>query len=331
MKIYAIDTHVFAKAGYDFSLYREVIEAAGYEFIMETCRNEEEVVQRCADADAIINTYVKMTEKSMSRLKNCKVMVRTGVGYDSFDVDAATSLGIKICNIPTYCSPEVATHTTALLLAAARNLLLYTMNVRAGEFDQTDGKNFPVMHRPSARTVGLVGFGRISRIVAKQLKGIDYNVVAYDPYLDSSVFAEMDVQKMELDELFAVSDIICTLTPYTGETHHIIDAAAIGEMKDGVILVNTARGALIDETALIEGLRSGKIAAAGLDVFETEPFNDPNHPLCRMDNVILTPHAAYRTAESSKELLRQAAQTAVSILQGKDLPNIVNKAALAAR
>lgn len=331
MKIYAIDTHVFAKAGYDFSLYRKVIEAAGYEFIMETCQNEEEVVQKCADADAILNTYVKMTEKSMSQLKNCKVMVRTGVGYDSFDVDAATALGIKICNVPTYCTPEVATHTTSLLLAASRNLLLYTMNVRAGEFDQTDGKNFPVMRRPSACTVGLVGFGRISRLVAKQLKGIDYNVIAFDPYLDEGLFTEMGVKKVDLDELFATSDIICTLTPYTKETHHIIDAAAIAKMKDGVILVNTARGPLIDENALIDGLKSGKVAAAGLDVFETEPFDDPNHPLCRMDNVILTPHAAYRTAESSRELLRQAAQTAVDILQGKDVLNIVNKAALAAK
>ena len=331
MKIYAIDTHVFAKAGYDFSLYREVIEAAGYEFIMETCQNEEEVFQRCADADAIINTYVKMTAKSMSRLKNCKVMVRTGVGYDSFDVDDATALGIKICNVPTYCTPEVATHTTSLLLAASRNLLLYTMNVRAGEFDKTDGKNFSVMRRPSACTVGLVGFGRISRLVAKQLKGIDYNVIAFDPYLDEALFTEMGVNKVDLNELFAVSDMICTLTPYTRETHHIIDAAAIAKMKDGVILVNTARGPLIDEAALIAGLKSGKVAAAGLDVFETEPFDDPNHPLCRMDNVILTPHAAYRTAESSRELLRQAAQTAVDILQGKDVPNIVNKAALAAK
>jgi len=322
MKVYLVENVLENRR--DSSIERDIIEGAGHELVVSYCPHEDDVIKNCSDADAILNIYTQMGEKSMEALKNCKVMVRYGIGFDTFDVEAATKRGIRICNIPHYCIPEVATHTTALILAATRNLLYYTMKIRAGQYRNSDGEYFK-MRRPSTQTVGIIGFGNIARTIAGQVKGVGYNVIAYDPYLDDEVFESAEVERVELDDIFSRADVISTNAPYTKETHHIINKDSIAKMKDGVVIVNTARGPLIEEAALVEGLESGKIGAAGIDVFEVEPFVPEDHPLFHMNNVILSPHAAYNSAEASVELQRQVAMVAVAVLGGETPNNIVNK------
>jgi len=322
MKVYVVDAHMLA--GYDFSVERRIIEQGGHQLVIEQCRNEEEIIKKCADADAILDILTPMGPKSINALRRCKVLVRYGVGYDSVDVKAATAKGIKVCNVPHYCVPEVALHTVALILAACRNLLNCTMNIRAGKFGGS-GNTLRTMRRQSRQTVGLIGFGYISRAVGKYLKSAGFSIAAYDPYLDDAVFTKANVRHMELDSLFSAADIISVHAPYTRETHHMINKEAFAKMKDGVILVNTARGPLVCEADLIHALRSGKVGAAGLDVFEKEPFSHRDHPFFRMDNVILTPHIAYKSVESTVELFMQTAQSAVAVLGGTDIPNIVNR------
>ena len=322
MKVYIIDSHNMP--GYDFSIERKIIENAGHEFIMESCHDEDEIIAKCSDANAILNTYTYMGEKCMKALKDCKVMVRYGIGYDSFDVDAATKAGIIICNIPHYCVEEVATHSAALILAVTRNLLNYTMNMRAGNY-ASGSDTFLKMRRPSSQTVGLLGFGNIARTLSGYMKAFGYQIIAYDPYLDDAVFKKFDARRVSLDELFAQADIISVNAPYSKETHHIINADSIAKMKDGVVIVNTARGSLISEEAILAGLKSGKVAGAGLDVFEKEPFAPKDHPFYHMNNVIISPHAAYNSAEATTTLLQQVAQTAVAVLGGDYSVSIVNR------
>ncbi len=320
MKAYIVDAQIFAN--YDCSIEKKVFDEAGIEFVIERCKNEEEIAERCADAEAILDIYTPMGPKSMDKLKNCKVLVRYGIGYDTFDVEAATQRGIKVCNIPHYCIPEVATHASALILATSRQLLNYTMTIRRGEWNAVKGLQ---MRRPSSQIVGLAGFGNIAREVAKRMQALEYQVVAYDPFLDNEMFKKAGVKRVELEELFKTADIISLHTPLTKETEHLVNKDTIAQMKDGVIIVNTARGPIVCQEDLLEALQSGKVAAAGLDVFETEPFKDKDHPFCRMDNVILSPHASFNSLEASAALSQQVAETAVAVLKGEVPYNVVNK------
>lgn len=322
MKVYLVDAQQFGAS--DFAVERGIIEAAGHEFIVESCKNEDDIIQKCADADAILDVYTHMGEKSINALDKCQVLVRYGIGYDSFDVKAATAKGIKVCNIPHYCIPEVAIHTASLVLATSRNLLNHTLNMRAGNYN-SGIQGFYKMRRPSCQTVGLVGFGNIARTVGGYLKAAGYSLIAYDPFLPDAAFEQAGAKKVELDELFAQADIITVHTPYTDETHHILNKDAFAKMKDGVIIVNTARGPLICEEDIVAALQSGKVGAAGLDVFEQEPFRPADHPFYHMNNVILSPHAAYESAESTVELFKQVATTAVKVLAGEIPPNVVNR------
>jgi len=320
MKVVLLDSQVIK--GYNYGLEQKVIEAAGHEFVKLSCTNEDEVIAQAADADAILNIALKMTEKSISQLKNCKVMVRYGIGVDEFDIPAATKMGIKICNVTTYCLEEVAVHATSLLLAVTRQLKHFDAVVAQGKWNQDLGGN---MRRPSTQTVGLLGFGNISRRIAGYLQGFGYSVVAYDPYVSQEVFESNNVKGLSLDEVYAQADILSLHLPETNETAQMINKDSIAKMKDGVVIVNAARGGLINQDDLIEGLESGKVFGAGLDVLPVEPMFDTNHPLLNRNNVIVTPHIAYRTQEAAMELFQQVAEAAVDVLANKDIPNILNK------
>jgi len=320
MKVVLLDSQIIN--GYDYSIEQKIIESAGFTFIKETCKSEDDVIARCSDADAILNITIKMTEKCISKLDKCKVMIRYGIGVNEFDIPAATKKGIKVCNVSSYCFPEVALHATALLLACSRNLKHYDTVVGEGAWNQKPG---PMERRPSAQTVGLIGFGNISRTIAKNMKGMDFAVVAYDPYVADDVFAANGVKKVSLEELYAQADMISLHLPETDETRHMFNKNSFAKMKDGVIIVNCARGALIKTDDLLEALKSKKVSSVGLDVLETEPMKDTSFPLLNMNNVIITPHIAYRSMEANKELFKQVAETAVGVLKGEMLPNILNK------
>lgn len=323
MKVVLLDSQVIS--GYNYAVERKIIEDAGFDFIMGTCKNEDEVIEKYRDADAILNIATKMTEKSISQLKNCKVMIRYGIGVNEFDMDAANKMGIRICNVTTYCISEVAIHATALALALTRQLKHFDKAVGRGVWNQDLGTK---MRRPSAQTVGLVGFGNISKQIARNFQGLGYNVMAYDPYVPADVFTDGGVKQADLDELYEGADIISLHLPETKETAGMINAETIGKMKDSVILINAARGGLINTEDLIEALKNGKIGGAGLDTLEGEPMKDTSNPLLGMNNVILTPHIAYSSAEANQELFASVAQTAVDVLNGKNPANILNKKAL---
>lgn len=326
MKVVLLDSHIIS--GYGFQTEQEIIEGAGHEFLKLTCKNEAEVIEKCLDADVIMNITIRLGEKSIGQLKHCKGMVRYGVGVDEFDVDAATRHGIKVCNVTRYCIEEVALHATSLILSCARQHKHFDACVRAGVWNGKPGRK---MRRPSSQTVGLVGFGNIARQAAAYLRAFGYQLIAYDPFLPEEVFSQNQVKQVALDELFSSSDIISLHNPLTKETEGLINKTSIAAMKDGVIIVNTSRGPLIKDEDMVEALQSGKVAAAGLDVMYAEPMKDSSNPYCKLDNVVLTPHISWNTAEASADLFRQVAETAVQLLAGETPYNVLNAKALGLR
>ncbi len=194
--------------------------------------------------------------------------------------------------------------------------------VRKGEWSALGG--YPI-HRLDTQTFGILGFGRIGREVARLAKVFGFKLVAYDPFLPDKVFEDAEVTRLTMDELLASSDIISIHVPLSKETKHLVGANAISKMKDGVMIVNTARGGLIDTEALIDAMKSGKVLAAGLDVLETEPLKDPDAEILKLENLIITPHAGANTVEAYSELQRRVADTACRVIKGERPYNIVNK------
>lgn len=302
-----------------------VIARAGAEYRKAQCATEEQVVDVAADVDAIIVQYAPLTERVMDHLRRCRSISRYGIGVDNVDVPAATARGIWVTNVPGFCAHEVAEHTMALVLAFARHLKQLDRSVHAGRWD-----TIAVMRparRLSALTLGLVGFGQVAREVASSARGFGMRVVATAPHTTAETMAGVGVMKVGLDTLLAESDFVSLHLPVTAETRHLIDAHRFREMKPGACLLNTSRGALVDEGALIDALQSGRIAGAGLDVLETEP-PAPDNPLLAMDNVIITPHAAFYSDDSLAYLQTAVAEEAVRVVQGEAPRYPVNPAVL---
>lgn len=320
-KFVILDSHELA--GSDFNIEKNILEAQGIECIVAECKTAEEVVEIAKDADGVGLVYVDMNKDLMSKLENCKVIVRYGIGFDTIDVEAATERGIIVCNLPDYCQPDVATHTMALLLNISRKVSYLDRSCRKGNWAANDG--YPI-NRISAMTLGLVGFGSIARLFVKYMSGFGMNIIAYDPFLPDSFFEELKVKRVTLDELYAEADAISIHTPLTPETKHLINKDTIAKMKDGVLIVNTARGPIINIYDLMEALESGKVKAAGLDVVEIEPIFDPESPVYKYDNLIINPHSAYNSVEASIEQHQKVAYSAIDVLVKNIMPyNAVNK------
>lgn len=310
-------------AGSDFNIEKEILEAQGIECIIAECKTNDEVLELAKDADGIGLVYVDMSRELIGKLENCKVIVRYGIGYDTIDVEAANERGIIVCNLPDYCQPDVATHTMALLLDLCRKVTLLDRSCRRGNWTANDGY---VINRVSSLTLGLIGFGSIARLFVQYMSGFNTNVIAYDPYLPDKFFQELNVKRVTLDELYAEADVISIHTPLTSETKHLINKDTISKMKDGVLIVNTARGPIINIYDLMEALKSGKVKAAGLDVVEIEPITDANAEIYKLDNIIINPHSAYNSAEASVEQHQKVAYSAIDVLVKKIMPyNAVNK------
>mgnify|MGYP000984415732 CR=1 FL=1 len=303
--------------------YEEKIFAdAGIEFVVCECRTEQDIIDCAKDADGLLTVYAPLTRKIIEQLPKAKVFVRYGIGYDVIDVQAASDHGIAVCNLPTYCIPDVALHTIAMIMNANRKIAFYDRSVRRGEWDP--GKGYE-MHRPDQLTLGFLGFGNIARMTAELIKPLGFKLIAYDPYLSADRFAALNAEKVELEKLLALSDVISLHTPVTAETRHIINQETIAAMKPGVTIVNTSRGELVDTAALIKGLESGHIQAACLDVLEHEPLADEHKRLLDFENVTLSPHTAYFSHESAIDQHCQVAESAVAVLRGEKPANIVNR------
>lgn len=323
MKAIVVDKN--SADGLDYSIQQKIFEEHGIEFILEDCQTEDEIIEKCRDADALLVIYRKITPRIMDSLTNCKVILRYGIGYDVIDVEAATKRGIRVCNSPTHCLDEVATHTIAMILAMERQLVFFNDLVKEGKWLANAGFK---PHRLSCQTLGFVGFGNIARRTADFAKGFGFRIVAYDPYLDEAAISGYGAEKVELEELLAVSDVITIHTPLFDSTYHLINKDTIAKMKDGVMIVNTSRGPIIAVEDLMEAVKTGKVRAAALDVVENEPISEPGHPLFETGKIICSPHAAYNSVEAEEQMMAVLAVTAVDILNGQNPDNIVNKKAL---
>lgn len=242
-----------------------------------------------------------------------------GEDVDSVDMAAATEMGFRVLNVPTYCVDEVSTHALALLLACARKISQFDSAVEAGTWDWTLGK--PI-HRMADSTLGLVGFGNISQEVAKKATGLGLDCLVYDPFLTAEEITEGGGQKVAFETLLSESDFLSIHVPLTDDTESLFDETAFERMKESAYVVNTARGSVIDTEALVRALDTGEIAGAGLDVLPKEPPEQTE--LLERDDVIVTPHIAWYSEESLIELRRTITEDVLRVLSGEDPHNLVN-------
>lgn len=295
---------------------RKALDKIGAKIICLRCRTEEELMAATRDADAVLVTGSNvMTRRVIENLRRCKVIVRYGIGVDNIDLEAATERGIVVANVPDFCMEEVANHAIMFLLACAKKLAFLHNALRAGIWDR---KLLPPMPCIYGQTLGLVGFGRIARAVARKAHAFNLRILAYDPYVDKSVAGEYGVVLLrgELGELLEEADYVSIHVPLTEETRHMFGEEEFRRMKPTAFLINTSRGAVVDERALIKALREGWIAGAALDVFEKEP-PDPDNPLLKMDNVIVTPHSASYSDAAFRDLRRRVGEEAARVLSGR--------------
>lgn len=312
-----------SETGPRFPLDRAGIAAAGGVIWSAACRDDADRVAAARDAYVLVVSQAQIGEPIFANCPALVGIVRTGIGLDTVDLPAATRHGVCIANVPDFCYDEVADTAMTLLLAVARKVRLADQHVRGGSW--TPSALLP-MPRLRGRTIGLVAFGHIARMVAERARGFGLRVIAHDPYVDAQVMTKAGVEKVDsLETLLGRSDIVSLHTPLTAETQGLIGRAAFAAMKPGAILINTSRGRVVDEPALVEALRSGRLAGAGLDVLWTEPPAKDN-PLFAMDNVVLTPHYASSTVEAMEDLAAKVNQQIVQYLRGEWPTYLANRA-----
>ena len=299
--------------GHD-SLFAGVAEAIGP-------GTEAEPLRGIEAANGIIAGGVRYTAETMDRAPNLKVIARTGIGVDTVDIAAATARGVAVVNTPDAPSVPTAEQTMMLLLAVAKHLKQSELRLRGGE------RNFHARHNAlelAHKTLGLAGFGRIARLVAKMAQGFAMEVITFDPYVPAEVAEQVGVERVQsFDELLARADALSLHTPLLPETRHLMNAATFARMKRGSIFINAGRGGLVDEAALLEALKSGHLFGAGLDVTDPEPAELDN-PLLHLENVVVTPHVASATPEGKMRMFVGALEQVVQVLQGERPPHLVN-------
>lgn len=307
----------------DTSIECDVVSAIDAEVVLEDATTPDELVRTTADPDALLNQSVPITRTVLEVFSDLQIVSRYGVGVDNVDIEAATERGIMVANVPSYCEGEVATHALALMLAVVRRVVPYDRSVKDGSWDWKTGRPIP---RLVGGTIGFVGFGKIPETLAGRLAGWDLNLVAFDPYRSAAELNEHDVEKAPFHTVLEQSDVISIHAPLTDETDGLFDTAAFGAMKENAVVVNTARGEIVEEEALYDAIDGGEIAGAGLDVTPEEPPDDS--PLFDLEKVVLTPHVAWYSEESMVDLRRRAAENVVLGLRGENPDGLVNDAAL---
>jgi len=274
-----------------------------------------------AEAEALIVQWHRIDAPLMDRMPRLKMISRLGIGYDMIDVAAATERGIAVANTPSYCIEEVASHTIAMIMTQARGLPAYDTALRAGEWKPVAAR--PMAVRPSRTTVSVLGFGRIGSLVARGCRALGFRVLVADPYAPSEAIVAAGCEPVSIEQAIAAADLLTLHVPLTDATRHLIDADSIATMKPGAVIVNTCRGPLIDEAALVAALHDGRVGAAALDVYEVEPLA-PGAALREAPNVLLTPHAAWYSPQALEDLPVHAAENIVRFLAGEPVGAIVN-------
>lgn len=307
---------VVVNLGYEsYDIEQSILGDLGFSIIPvdEDCTTEEQVIAAAADADAVLVREAPMGRRVIEALTRCKAIVRYGVGVDNIDLEAARERRIYVANVPGYGTEEVSDHAIALLLGCIRTLLVRDRQLRQGKFE-TDIQD--EIFRTTGKTLGLVGYGKIGQAFHRKWKGfLPAQVLVYDPFMEDGFIREQGGTPADMTTLLSKSDYISLHSPLTSETRHIIDVKALALVKPTAILVNTARGELIDEKALAGALREGRLLSAGIDVFEKEPVSADN-PLLGMPNIILTGHTGWYSKDAVIELQTRAAKEIRRVFEG---------------
>jgi len=280
---------------------------------------KEDLIDKIKDADGLLFCFQDIDETVLRSAKNLKAAQRYGIGVDNINIKVATELGIVVSNIPDYCIDEVSDHALSMILAINRMIVPDSKMVKLGKWN--DVKKSNRVFRLSDATLGVVGFGRIGRRLANKAKVLGLNVIAYDPYINEEVYDGVKI--VSFDQVISSSDILSLHVPLTEETNHLISYKELEKMKENAILINVSRGGLIDEKALSEYLKSGKVRGVGLDVMEDHNPSSTN-PLFEYENVIVTPHTAFFSQESSEELQIRSCEQLYDVLNGKKPKFLIN-------
>jgi D-3-phosphoglycerate dehydrogenase len=310
----------------DVDIERKIIEDAGCTLVAAQCKSEDDVIDVARNANAVITQYAHVGARAISAFTHCRVIARYGTGVDIVDVDAATRRNIVVTNVPNdWCENEVADHAMALLLTVARKLRDYDHATRAGIWHWQSGQ--PI-YRVRGRTLGLLSFGAIARAIAMRAAGFGLCIIAHDPYISPADIAAHSATPVSFDQLIEQADYLVIQAPLTSDTRNLIGEAQLRRMKPSAVLVNTARGPIVNDGALYRALKEGWIAGAGLDDIAEEPAKErdwkPTNPLFGLDNVVITPHAAYYSEEAIHTVRDFAAKEVVRVLSGRQPLSPVN-------
>ena len=311
----------------DVDVERPIIERSGFTLEAAQCKSEDDVIRLGRDAHGVLTQYAAVGARAIGAFRHCRVIARYGTGVDIVDVEAATRRHIQVTNAPSeWCADEVADHAVALWLAAARRVCQYDRATRQDEWRWQTGR--PIW-RLRGRVLGLLSFGSIARAIAERARAFGVELWAHDPFVDDASITAQRVRPVSFDQLLEGSDFLIIQSPLTPQTHHLFNRKTLRRMKKTALLINTARGPIIEDTALHEALAQRWIAGAALDDLEEEPakqrrFRSQN-PLFSLPNLVVTPHAAYYSEESIGTVRRIAAEEAVRVLSGSPPRYPVNR------
>ncbi len=304
---------------------REILSDVDGRLVLAPSGEEDQLIELARDADAILTCFARVTERVVQAAPGLRVIGRYGIGVDNIAVAEATARGILVTNTPSYCTDEVAEHTLALMLTLARRIGAFNQAVHAGNWELASGQ--PI-HRLRGQTLGIIGLGEIGSALAGRARALGLNVLAYHPRRESGSIRDNGAEPVSLRELAERSDFISLHVPLREDTRGLVDAEFLRAMKPTAFLVNTARGAVIDQPALVQALREGWIAGAGIDVVVPERLPEDD-PLLALPNAIITPHVAYYSEESLVDLGTLAAENVAAVLGGREPASIVNPEVLA--
>lgn len=313
----------------DVEQERQAVEAAGGKLVVGQATDEQEAAELCRDADGVLTARAPITRRVIEAMERCRIIVRYGIGVETVDIPAASERGIMVANVPDYCLDEVSDHALTLLLMLSRQVMPAIALAREDHWLMA---KMPALHRLRGKVCGLVGCGQIGSLLVTKVAALGMQVMIYDPYLNGARAREIGAEIVSFERLLTEADVISLHAPLNEQTRHLFAERAFGKMKGTAFIVNTARGGLIDEGALISALDTGEIAGAGLDVLESEMAVTPvraalvNHP-----KVIVTPHTAWLSEESRAALQAKAIAQALVGIRGEKPYGLVNLKELAAR
>ena len=304
----------------DLEIEKDVLAAVDGEVMLAGDGTPDEIIALAPQADAILTCWKDVPAEALDIAPNCQMVSRYGIGLDNIPIGRATELGMLVTNVPDFCLEEVSDHVMALLLATARQLFPLARTPERSGWTRETPRPIP---RVKGQTLGLIGFGNIARARVPKALGFGLRVIAYTPRLRPQDAPQGVEVTNDLSEMLAASDYVSIHCPLTEETAHLIDDAALAQMKSDALLINTSRGGVIDEEALTRALREGRIGGAALDVTDPEPPSGDN-PLLTLENVIVTPHAAFYSVAATAELARKAAENVVTVLRGEVPKTLIN-------